>query len=114
MQLGSFAFASIDPYVRNHQAYIIQHSSAGPAGQYIYKHDAPSTTLSTRRIRYDGLIRIGLLSAYGRKLETRRITNRWYIGLYSVCIFVGGQNSPKKMVDDGNITYFIIRYKPDE
>jgi hypothetical protein len=33
------------------------------------------------------------------------------VALLIMCIFMGGQNSLKKVVDDRNLTYFIIRYR---
>jgi hypothetical protein len=38
------------------------------------------------------------------------IFNLW-VALVVICDLVEGQIGPKKVVDDGNLTYFIIRYR---
>jgi hypothetical protein len=46
-------------------------------------------------------------------MDLRKVEPFFYldVALVVICILVGGQISPKKIVDDGNLTYFIIRYR---
>jgi hypothetical protein len=54
-----------------------------------------------------------------RRLEGKTVQDRKELAVFShlrvvsvvICDLVGGQIGLKKVVDDGNLTYFIIRYR---